>query len=86
MAKKLGSVARFGARYGRKLKKVVKDIELLQHKKHTCPYCERDSLKRLSAGIWICKKCNSKFAGGAYTPTSAIGEEVAKLAERKGYR
>ena len=86
MAKKLGPVARYGPRYGRKLKRVVKDIEVIQRQKHTCPFCERNTIKRLAAGIWSCKKCKTKFAGGAYTPTSAVGEETMKLAERKGYK
>ena len=85
MVKKLGSVARFGPRYGRKPKKIVLAIESLQRKKHVCPYCGRPTLKRVAAGIWYCKKCKAKFAGGAYFPTSAVGEEVLKTGERKGY-
>lgn len=42
----------------------IRDIK----KKHICPYCERPALKRVAAGIWYCKKCKVKFAGGAYTP------------------
>jgi large subunit ribosomal protein L37Ae len=37
-------------------------------KKQICPYCERVALKRVASGIWYCKKCKVKFAGGAYTP------------------
>lgn len=64
--KKVGSTGRYGSRYGTKTKKVVLEIE--QKKTKTCPYCERDALKRMAAGVWYCKKCKTKFAGGAYFP------------------
>ena len=66
--KKLGSVGRFGARYGRKIKQNVLKVERLQKVKQKCPYCKKLGVKRVSAGIWYCRKCDSKFAGKAYTP------------------
>jgi large subunit ribosomal protein L37Ae len=67
MTKKVGSTGRFGPRYGTKTKKMILKVE--QRKKNIfCPYCERKSLKRLAAGVWYCKKCKTKFAGGAYFP------------------
>ena len=69
--KKVKSAGRFGARYGRKLRKRVTDIESQQKKKHTCPYCSKTgSVKRLSSGVWNCKKCGSKFTSKAYTVAS----------------
>ena len=67
--KKIGSAGRFGARYGRKLKKKLIDVEKLQHTKHVCPSCKKvGGIKRVASGIWTCKKCGVKFAGKAYTP------------------
>jgi len=66
--KKLGSAGRFGARYGRKLKKKIIEVEKLQKKRQKCPYCTKLGTKRLSSGIWYCKKCDSKFTGKAYLP------------------
>jgi len=67
--KKIGSAGRFGARYGRKLKKKLVDVEKVQHVKHTCPFCKKvGGVKRVASGIWTCKKCEAKFAGKAYTP------------------
>ncbi|UCD03563.1 MAG: 50S ribosomal protein L37ae [Candidatus Woesearchaeota archaeon] len=67
--KKLGSVGRFGTRYGRKLKDKVLDIEKIQKSKHTCPHCKKKGgVKRVASGIWYCKKCNTKFTGKAYKP------------------
>jgi len=66
--KKLGSVARFGARYGRKIKQKVLDIEKKQKKIHKCPFCNKTQVRRIALGIYQCKKCNTKFAGKAYYP------------------
>jgi len=67
--KKVGSAGRFGARYGRKLKKKLIDVEKVQRAKHKCPFCKKEGgVKRVASGIWTCKKCGAKFAGKAYTP------------------
>lgn len=66
MAAKKSTVGRFGARYGAKIRQAVADIEAQRTKK--CPNCLKDGLKRVSAGIWECKKCGYKFAGKAYKP------------------
>jgi large subunit ribosomal protein L37Ae len=66
--KKVKSTGRFGARYGIKLRKRVREIEEEQKKKHMCPYCGKTGgVGRLSPGIWNCKKCGSKFTSKAYT-------------------
>ncbi|MCF7861476.1 50S ribosomal protein L37ae [Candidatus Woesearchaeota archaeon] len=64
----LGSVNRFGPRYGRRVRNKVGKIEKLTKAKYTCPYCDSKSVKRESIGIWLCSKCGAKFAGKAYTP------------------
>jgi large subunit ribosomal protein L37Ae len=33
-----------------------------------CPGCGKNQVKRISLGIYQCKKCNHKFAGKAYIP------------------
>ena len=69
---KLGSVKRFGARYGRKLKLKFSKIEAEQRKLHKCPYCNKTAVKRIAVGIWNCKKCNAKFTGKAYSVSKKI--------------
>ena len=64
---KLGSVKRFGARYGRKPKIKFSKIEAEQRKLHKCPYCSKVAVKRIAVGIWNCRKCGVKFTGKAYT-------------------
>lgn len=68
MTKKVGSAGRFGSRYGVTVRQKVANIEKIQKRKHKCPYCNYNKVKRLSAGIWKCKKCGTKFAGKAYEP------------------
>jgi large subunit ribosomal protein L37Ae len=63
---KVGSAGRFGARYGRTLKTKINKIEKKQKEKQICPQCNHKTVKRVSLGIWQCKKCNTKFAGKAY--------------------
>jgi len=35
-------------------------------------------VKRWSVGIWHCRKCGYRFAGGAYTPTTKLGEVAGR--------
>tara|TARA_Y100000310_G_scaffold345838_1_gene470955 strand:+ start:6546 stop:6770 length:225 start_codon:yes stop_codon:yes gene_type:complete len=65
---KLGSVKRFGPRYGRINKIRVAKLEGSARKSHKCPYCRYEKVKRKSAGIWNCLKCNETFTGKAYIP------------------
>jgi large subunit ribosomal protein L37Ae len=64
--KTVGSAGRLGVRYGKKIRERLSAVEAKQRQKQKCPYCSRLSLKRLSKGVWICKKCSKKFAGAAY--------------------
>jgi len=64
--KKLKSAARFRAGYGIRVKKRLIEIEGKQRKKQACPFCKKGTAKRISSGIWRCKKCGKKFASNAY--------------------
>ena len=64
--KKVGSAGRFGSRYGKKLRDRIKAIEAKSKKKYKCPKCSRVAVVRTAVGIWVCKKCNAKYASGAY--------------------
>jgi|TARA_Y100000310_G_scaffold169639_1_gene169855 large subunit ribosomal protein L37Ae len=75
---KLGSAKRFGARYGSKPKHKFAKIEKEQRKKHVCPYCNNLKVKRVSVGIWHCRKCNAKFTGKAYSVAKTISFEGGK--------
>jgi len=77
--KKVGPVGRFGARYGVRARSRVRNVELVQRQKHVCPSCGHKKVKRVSTSIWQCKKCNVKFAGGAYYPKTEAGQSVDKM-------
>ena len=59
--KKTKAAGRFGARYGRRVRVKIAEIESQQRKKQKCIFCD-GTAKRLSKGIWLCKKCKRKFA------------------------
>ncbi len=89
-AKIFKSAKRFGSRYGRRVRQKFAEQEASARKKHKCPYCHRFKAKRVSSGIWLCAKCNSKFAGKAYSLAKRIvlkeevkKEELAELPEEK---
>ncbi len=66
--KKVKSAGRFGSKYGVKIRKLVIAQDNLLATKWECTSCMKPSLKRVAAGIWECKKCRHKFAGGAFQP------------------
>ncbi|HEC89113.1 MAG TPA: 50S ribosomal protein L37ae, partial [Thermoplasmatales archaeon] len=40
-------------------------------------------VKRISTGIWQCKKCGTKFAGGSYIPKTETGVHIEKIIRRE---
>jgi large subunit ribosomal protein L37Ae len=80
---KAGIVGKLGPRYGVKIRRRVQEIEEVQRQKHTCPRCLAKSVKRVSSGVWKCRRCGLAFAGGAYRPTvtTTIKRELPPAAE-----
>jgi len=62
--KKIGSAGRFGAGYG-KIKQKLVAVEIKQRTRQECPFC-KGRAKRQAKAIWLCQKCNRKFAGGTF--------------------
>jgi large subunit ribosomal protein L37Ae len=77
--KKVGSAGRLGARYGVRVRTIVKNVELIQKDKHICPSCGHKRVVRVGTGIWQCGKCKIKFAGGAYFPKTEAGQNVERM-------
>jgi large subunit ribosomal protein L37Ae len=71
------SVGRYGQKYGATLRKRVLVIESKSAKGQKCPKCKSvDTLVRSAAGIWQCKFCNIKFAGGAFVAQTTLGRTM----------
>jgi large subunit ribosomal protein L37Ae len=79
--KKVGSAGRYGPRYGVRTRRSVAAVERMAKARYKCPRCEFESVKRFATGVWRCRHCGLKFAGGAYTPTpsekSALPQSAA---------
>ncbi len=80
--KKVGITGRFGARYGTTIRKRVKKIEDRMKQRHKCPECQTKAVKRVSVGIWKCRKCDFTFSGGAYVPETSEGRKIARITKR----
>jgi large subunit ribosomal protein L37Ae len=63
-----------GARYGWSVRRRIARAEAASRGKYPCPKCGAVSVKRVSVGVWSCSKCGNTFAGGAYSPTTKVGE------------
>ena len=73
-----GSAGRFGARYGRVARRRVSEIESDMRDEHACPDCGTKAVERQGTGIWECRKCGHKFAGGSYRPETPAGRTVRR--------
>ncbi len=78
MTRKTGLAGGFGARYGTVTRRRYISIVTGLRSKHECPRCMFKTVKRWSVGVWHCRKCGYKFAGGAYAPTTKLGEIAAR--------
>jgi large subunit ribosomal protein L37Ae len=78
--KKVGPTRGLGSRYGATVRK--RYIKVLKEMKrpHRCPQCGLQRVKRVSVGVWKCRKCGFTFTGGAYTPTTKLGIVAKRVA------
>jgi large subunit ribosomal protein L37Ae len=71
--KKVGPTRGLGPRYGATVRKRYVRVVTEMKKNHKCPQCGLSRVKRVSVGVWKCRKCGLTFTGGAYTPTTKLG-------------
>ena len=72
-----GLGSRYGAMVRKRYIKVVKDVK----RPHRCPQCGLQRVKRVSVGVWKCRKCEFTFTGGAYTPITKLGIVAKRIAK-----
>lgn len=80
--KKVGRAGRFGARYGVTLRQRVAKIEANMKMLHKCPSCQTKAVRRVSTGIWTCRKCGHTYTGGAYVPATDAQKILRAFRER----
>ncbi len=81
--KHVGIAGKFGTRYGSTLRKQYKEVMEKRYAPHQCPFCgAKGYVRRISTGIWECRKCGSKWAGGAYIPRSGLNKVFPKIVPR----
>jgi len=78
--KKIGPAGGFRARYGATVRKRYIEVVTETKRRHRCPQCGTLAVKRRSVGIWECRKCGFTFTGGAYTPSTKLGETAKRAA------
>ncbi|MGQ9623956.1 MAG: 50S ribosomal protein L37ae [Candidatus Bathycorpusculaceae bacterium] len=79
--KKVGPTRGLGPRYGSTVRKRYIKVVIEMKKPHTCPQCGFPRVKRVSVGVWKCRKCGFTFTGGAYTPTTKLGVVARRVAK-----
>jgi len=79
--KKVGPTRGLGVRYGSTVRKRYSKVVTEMKKPHRCPQCGFPQVKRVSVGVWGCRKCGFTFTGGAYTPTTKLGIVARRIAK-----
>ncbi|MFB6181218.1 MAG: 50S ribosomal protein L37ae [Candidatus Nanohalobium sp.] len=73
------SAKRFGSRYGSRIRENVDEAE--DREDIECPECGSGKIERNAAGVWECRKCGEKTAGGAYQLKTGAEDMTKKALE-----
>ena len=73
--KDIGMRTRGGATLRKRYGRIMDTVKAY----HRCPSCGSISVRRVSVGIWNCRKCGYKFAGGAYVPSTKLGQAAHRI-------
>ncbi|MEG9194400.1 MAG: 50S ribosomal protein L37Ae [Archaeoglobales archaeon] len=76
--KKVKSAAKFRASAGLSVRRKWLEIDIPQRQKYVCKRCGKRSVKRVGSGIWECRSCGYKFAGGCYLPSTVATKIIEK--------
>jgi large subunit ribosomal protein L37Ae len=79
--RKTGLGGGLATRYGTAPRRRYIDILTRMRRPHECPQCQTRAARRLSVGLWECRRCGFQFAGGAYAPFTKIGDAARRYAK-----
>lgn len=79
--KKVGPTRGLGPRYGSTVRKRYVKVMQGLRRSHSCPQCGFSRVKRVSVGVWGCRKCGYTFTGGAYVPSTKLGVIAKRVAK-----
>ncbi|MEM2905529.1 MAG: 50S ribosomal protein L37ae [Candidatus Bathyarchaeia archaeon] len=66
-------------RYGLAPRRRYADVTTIVKARYPCQRCGYTRVRRVSVGVWRCSKCGYTFAGGAYQPTTKVGEAAQRV-------
>ena len=79
---KLGATAIYGSRYGVSVRRRAGAALKKKSKLYTCPKCHYIKVRRKSAGIWHCNKCDYTFSGGVWEPFTRATDANSRVIRR----
>lgn len=65
-------------RGGTKVRKRYTKLIESKNAKYQCVRCGKESVKRVSASVWVCNSCKTMFSGGMYTYRTPAGKEIMR--------
>jgi len=77
MPKKISGT--LGVKYGFTARKRYAEVMSKRRAKYNCSQCHIGRLKRISVGVWSCRRCGFTFAGGAYEPYTKSGQAAIRI-------
>lgn len=66
-------------KYGARIRKLYDAAIAAKNTRYECPKCHKKNLRRRGTAYWECNSCNAKFAGGAYSFRTEVGEIAVRL-------
>ncbi|MEM3422389.1 MAG: hypothetical protein QXF35_03640 [Candidatus Bilamarchaeaceae archaeon] len=66
-------------KYGARIRKLYDAAIKAKNTRYECPKCHKKNLRRKGTALWECKSCEARFAGGAYSFRTEVGEIACRL-------
>jgi len=79
-------MAKAGVRFGAEIRKLARAVSEAKRARYACPRCGKRRVRRRGYSIWECASCGTRFAGGAYAASTAVGETARRLIEEQAQK